>query len=82
MRTDSPGDPLSGYPTMMTPSDVADFVQVSEGRLATWRGKQVGPPWVKVGDGPNGAVRYPREELRAYIENRTVRPAAAPAVAS
>jgi hypothetical protein len=65
-------DPLSDCPAMMTPGDVAGFLQVSEVRLASWRGKQVGPPWVKVGDGPNGAVRYPREDLRQYLVERTV----------
>jgi hypothetical protein len=84
MADDSRADPLDGFPTMMTPADVAEYVQVSEVRLAAWRGKKVGPPWVKVGDGPNGAVRYPREDLRRYIEARTVRPAddTAAAVAS
>lgn len=77
MAEEMRADPLGEFPTMMTPADVATFVQVSEVRLAAWRGKKVGPPWVKVGDGPNGAVRYPREDLRQYLEERTVRPSAA-----
>jgi hypothetical protein len=61
---------------MMTPAEVAEFTQISEVRLATWRSKSVGPPWVKMGDGRNGAVRYPREDLRKYIDANTTSSAA------
>lgn len=68
-------DPLDDYPEMMTPDDVGAYLQISTVRLAAWRGKQVGPPFTKVGDGPNGAVRYPKGDLRKYLASRTVRPA-------
>jgi helix-turn-helix protein len=64
-------DPLNGYSAMMTPAEVAEYLNISEVRLASWRSRRVGPPWVKVGEGRNGAVRYPREALRQHVLSNT-----------
>lgn len=70
-------DPLAGYPPMMSPPDVAAFLDTSVNRLARWRHEGSGPPWTKVTKGRNGLVRYPREELRAYLAaNTTATPTA------
>lgn len=65
------GDPLNRYPAMMTAAQVAEYTQISEVRLAAWRGRGTGPAWTKLGDGRNGAVRYPRESLRDYLSSKT-----------
>jgi predicted site-specific integrase-resolvase len=65
-------DPLDGYPPMMSPAQVAEFTGISIERLNGWRKAGRGPVYVKMGGGPNGAVRYPREDLRIYITTRRV----------
>lgn len=71
-------DPLSEYPPLMTPTEVADYTGLSVERLSAWRKAGRGPTYIKVGEGQNGAVRYPREALREYLTARTVPPAVAP----
>ena len=70
-------DPLDKYPAMMTANEVCEYTGISVDRLSKWRQAGRGPIWTKMGEGPTGAVRYPREDLRAYIEAHTVRPAVA-----
>lgn len=64
-------DPLSGYPAMMSATQVSEFLNTSVERLAQWRFQGIGPPSTKVTPGTRGLVRYPREELRAYLAART-----------
>lgn len=49
---------------LMTASDVADALRVSEGTLRNWRSARRGPRFAKVG----GAVRYREEDLTDWIE--------------
>src|SRR3982751_5151937 len=77
MQHDS--DPLAGLPALIRPPDVAALLDVSVQMLAEWRGTKTGPPYTKLTSGRNGAVRYPRERLRAYLEANTVDPQADPA---
>lgn len=70
-------DPLDSYPAMMTAAQVFEFTGISIETLSGWRKTGRGPTYVKMGEGPNGAVRYPREDLRAYIKGNTVSPAVA-----
>lgn len=70
------GDPLSEYPAMMTTAQVAEVTQIAPNTLAVWRIRgAAGPPFVKMGEGRGSAIRYPREDLRKYLAERTVRPA-------
>lgn len=70
-------DPLAAYPAMMTPGQVATFLNTSTDRLAQWRYRGRGPAWTKVTEGRTGLVRYPREELRTYIRTNTTAAAGA-----
>lgn len=65
-------DPLDQYPAMMSPAEVAEYMGVDKARLAQWRYRGEGPPYVKVTPRQQGLVRYPREDLRAYIAARRV----------
>ena len=65
-------DPIDSYPLMLTAIEVCELTGISVERLNSWRKLGRGPVYVKMGDGPNGAVRYPREDLRAYINARRV----------
>ena len=64
-------DPLGTLPPMIRACDLAPFLGVAEQQLADWRKQGVGPPYVKLTPGRGGAVRYPREDLRAYLASNT-----------
>lgn len=49
---------------LMTASDVADALRVSEGTLRNWRSARRGPRFAKVG----GSVHYRAEDVAAWIE--------------
>jgi hypothetical protein len=67
-------DPLAELPTMLRAPVVAAILDVSVQQLADWRKDRVGPPFTKLTAGRNGAVRYPREALRAYLDANTFTP--------
>ena len=68
-------DPLDSYPAMMSAAHVAEYLGTTADQLAQWRHRGRGPAWTKVTEGRTGLVRYPREELRAYLVARTNSPA-------
>jgi predicted site-specific integrase-resolvase len=74
-------DPLDSYPPYMSATEVSEVTGISIDRLNAWRKAGRGPDYIKVGEGRNGAVRYPREDLRRYLDERTVRHSSAPAEA-
>lgn len=57
----------------MTPAEVARLLRVTTKCLADWRQAQPmrGPAWFKTGDGENCRIRYRREAVDAWIEERT-----------
>lgn len=65
-------DPLAGYPVMMTVHHVAEVLHVAPKTLYGWRRAGKGPPWMPLEDQPGSAIRYPREDLRAYLAARRV----------
>jgi predicted DNA-binding transcriptional regulator AlpA len=50
-----------------TPSEVAEHIQVSEGTLAQWRHRGVGPKWVRCGR----RIRYRWEDVERWITEQT-----------
>lgn len=66
-------DPWGSYPAMMTVDQVAEALQVAPKTLFLWRKNGSGPPYTQLSDTPSSSVRYPREELRRYLAERTVR---------
>lgn len=50
---------------LMTASDVADTLRVSEGTLRNWRSAKRGPRFAKFG----GSVRYREEDVADWIED-------------
>ena len=43
---------------LLTPSEMAKALSVSENTLAVWRCKGVGPDYIKLGPARNAPVRY------------------------
>jgi hypothetical protein len=39
--------------------------------LEAWRGKRVGPAWVKLGDSKRSPVRYSQKVIDDYLKART-----------
>ena len=56
---------------MMTPREVASLLSISITTLREWNRKGRGPKPSKVGDGPNGSVRYTRQAVAKFIQERT-----------
>ena len=54
---------------LLTPLETAEFLKVSEGKLANWRTEctRNAPPFIKVG----GVVRYEKSALEQWIQNST-----------
>lgn len=55
---------LPGLPALLTSTEVADALRVSESRLRHMRTQGEGPAFIKL---PNGAVRYTVEAVQAWI---------------
>lgn len=58
---------------MLTREQAAEYLAVSEATLARWACERQGPPFVKIGEGPNAHVRYPSDLMDEYIESRMKR---------
>ena len=56
---------------LLTPKQVADLLQVKPDTLEAWRGKRVGPAWMKLGDSKRSPVRYSRQAIDDYLKART-----------
>lgn len=54
---------------LMTPDEVASILQISKGTLLNWSYRNYGPPRLKIG----GQLRYPYDELIAWIDAQTER---------
>ena len=53
---------------LLTPQQVADLLQVKTDTLEGWRGKRVGPSWIKLGEGKRSPVRYRRADVDSYLK--------------
>jgi hypothetical protein len=62
---------------LMTPEEVAAFMRMTEGGLAKWRERGVGPAFIRC----VGAIRYRRSAIERFLVGRTVDPDGAPLVA-
>jgi hypothetical protein len=54
---------------LLTPTQVADRLQVGVQLLNQWRSSRKGPPFCKVG----GFVRYGEKDLQNWIDQSTVK---------
>jgi hypothetical protein len=65
-----PPAPAPANTVMLTRGQAAFRLGVSLKTMAHWASERVGPPFVKFSDQRNGIVRYPSDELDAWIESR------------
>jgi len=54
----------------LTPAEVAVMLGTTMRTLARWRSDRTGPPFVKLQSGKSGAVRYPAEPMRRWLDER------------
>jgi excisionase family DNA binding protein len=60
-------DELNCLERLLTPSEAADFLRVSESWLAKARMRGDGPPFVKIGR----SIRYRESDLVQWMKSRT-----------
>lgn len=53
---------------ILTPTEVAQLLKVSEKTLRKWRKQGYGPRWFKLGQARTSSVRYRREAVNAYLD--------------
>ena len=63
---------------MLTQRDVAAALGCSTFSVERWRRGGVGPPWVRIGSGERGALRYPIDLFREWLRSRLVMGSAGP----
>jgi hypothetical protein len=66
--------PLLPNGKLLDTREAAEYLRRSPITLAEWRQAKRGPPYIRVGGNPTGAVLYRVEDLDAWIESQTVRP--------
>jgi predicted DNA-binding transcriptional regulator AlpA len=59
---------------MLTSKQTAELCGVTLNTLQKWRTRGNGPKYVKFGGANSAAVRYPRKDVEAFIQARTVNP--------
>jgi hypothetical protein len=59
---------------LLTRVEAAAMLAVSPGTLSRWAAERQGPPFVKLGTSDKAGVRYPADELDAFIHARTKHP--------
>lgn len=60
--------PISPIEKLLTQSDVAEWLQVTNRTLERWRDVRKGPKYRKIG----GAVRYVRQDVQDWIDGQIV----------
>ena len=58
------------YPEFLTTAQAAEFLNVSIPFLELCRRRGDGPPFHKLTDWPNGAIRYRKSALEAWLAER------------
>lgn len=53
----------------LTAKETGVIMRVSQETLAAWRAGNKGPPWYQL-NGPNGPVRYRRDEIDAWMNGQ------------
>lgn len=56
---------MSRKRALATPAEVAEFYQVEETTLKSWRYRGIGPEYTKV----NSLIRYDWDEVEAFVKN-------------
>lgn len=55
---------------LLSTAVVASILGLKPYQLAMWRSQGVGLPWIKIGEGRTGAVRYRASDVHAFIASR------------
>jgi predicted DNA-binding transcriptional regulator AlpA len=56
---------------LVTSSQLAEYLGVSEGTLRNWRNKDKGPPYIRLGDSPRSAIRYNIDDVLKWQGKET-----------
>ena len=64
---------MTDHDTFLTEDELSLELGIPVPTLRTWRSRQVGPPFVKIGP---RLIRYSRKGVKDYCAGRTVEPGA------
>ena len=53
---------------LLTPADLAKFLDMSEASLARWRSEGGGPSYIKLRGGRTGFIRYRVRDIEKFLE--------------
>jgi hypothetical protein len=56
---------------VMTTKEVADFLKMSQASINQWRSRGTGPTCFRSGDGPKARVRYRKQDVLDWVNNRS-----------
>ena len=65
-----PPAPAPAGTVMLTRAQAAFRLGVSLKTMSVWASERIGPPFVKFGDHRTAIVRYPSDELDAWVDSR------------
>jgi hypothetical protein len=55
---------------LLTTDAVAIAIRVSGATLRRWRGRGIGPPYLRLGPGKGGSIRYDPSDLATWLAGR------------
>lgn len=55
---------------LFTPTELAEYLNISPRTLIRWRNERRGPDWIRVGR----VVRYRRQDVEAWLNKQRVQP--------
>lgn len=59
---------MPGIKPLLSPAAVAAILGIQPHQLAMWRHRRIGIPWIKIGEGRVGAVRYHPDDVDAFLK--------------
>lgn len=65
--TNRSGGPVAQMEQLLTPTQLAEWLQVSASTIRSWRAKGTGPVFLRFGSGPGADVRYRRSDVEQWL---------------
>lgn len=57
---------------LLNEREAADFLKLARETLRTWRSRERGPKYIRLGEGKGSSIRYDLAELETFIDEGRV----------